>query len=105
MAKEMTVDDFQVWERHQCAKVQLLTLRGVRVVGKAFYPGSEVLDPLYAVLREQEGTEFGEVKPFIRGFLDAAEIEVERVNVYIGFHWRALKKQEPFPKERPRALL
>ncbi len=105
MAEEMTVDDFQVWERHQCAKVQLLTLRGVRVVGKRFDSGSKVLNPLYAVLSEQDGTEFGEVKPFIRGFLDAAEIEVERVNVYECFHWRALKKQEPFPKERPRALL
>ena len=101
----MTLDDFQVWERHQCAKVQLLTLRGVRVVGKRFYPGSEVLNPLYAVLRKQDGTDFGEVKQVIRGILDAAEIEVERVNVYVGFHWRVLKKQGPLPQERPRALL
>ncbi len=105
MAEDMAVDDFQVWERHQCAKVQLLTLRGVRVVGKRFDPGGEVLDSLYAVLRKQDGTEFGEVKPFIRGILDAAKIEVERVNVYVGFHWRVLKKQGPLQQERPRALL
>ena len=37
--------------------------------------------------------------------LDAAIIEVERVNVYVGFHWRGLKKQGPLPQERPRALL
>ncbi len=83
----------------------MLALRGVWVVGKRFDSGSKVLNPLYSVLRKQDGTEFGEVKPLVRSIFDAAEIEVERVNVYIGFHWRVLKKQEPFPKERPRALL
>ena len=39
------------------------------------------------------------------GCLYATEVEIERVNVDVGFHWRAPKKQEPLPKERLRALL
>ena len=54
---------------------------------------------------QQNPTELKEIKPLVKGIFDAAEIEVKRVNAYIGFHWRALKKQGPLPKERPRDLL
>jgi hypothetical protein len=57
------------------------------------------------MLGQQNPTELRDVEPFVRGTLYAAEIEVERVNVHVGPHWRVLKKQEPSPEERPRALL
>jgi len=39
------------------------------------------------------------------GALYATEVEIERVNIHVGLHWRAPKKQEPPPKERLRAQL
>ena len=67
--------------------------------------GRKVFDLLDLVLWQQDATKLSEVEPFVGGALYAAEIEVERVNVHVGFHWRAPKKQEPLPKERLRALL
>ena len=67
--------------------------------------GRKILDPLDLMLRQQDGAKFRQVKPLVGGALYATEVKVERVNVHIGFHCRVLKKQEPPPKERLRALL
>ena len=67
--------------------------------------GRKVLDSLDLMLRQQDAAKPGQVKPLIGGAFDATEVEVERVNVHVGSHWHVLKKQEPPPKERLRALL
>ena len=67
--------------------------------------GRKVLDSLDLMLRQQDAAKPRQVQPLVRGVLYAAEVEVERVNVHVSFHWRAPKKQEPSPKERLRALL
>jgi hypothetical protein len=67
--------------------------------------GGKVFDSLDLVLWQQDVAKFTEVEPLVGGAFYAAEIEVERVNVHVGFHWRAPKKQEPLPKQRLRALL
>jgi hypothetical protein len=55
--------------------------------------------------RQKDAAKFRQVKPLVGGAFYATEVEVERVDVYVGFHRRAPKKQEPPPKERLRALL
>ena len=105
MAKKMTVNDLQVTERSQCAKIDLLSCRSIRTVRQGLDVGRKVLNPLDLMPWQKDAAKFRQVKPFVGGALYATEVEIERVNVHVGFHWRAQKKQEPPPKERLRALL
>jgi len=105
MAKKMIVNDLQVTERSQCAKIDLLSCRGIRTVRQGLDVGRKILNPLDLMPWQKDAAKFRQVKPFVGGALYATEVEIERVNVHVGFHWRAQKKQEPPPKERLRALL
>ena len=84
---------------------ELLSLGSAGVVWERFDVCGEVLDPRDLMPGQENTTELREIEPLVGSTLYAAEIEVERVNVNKGLHCRAPKKQEPLPKERPRALL
>ena len=105
MAKKMAVNDLQVRKRAQGTKIELLSGGSVGTIRQGPNVGRKIFDPLDLMLRQQDGAEFRQVKPLVGGALNATEVKVERVNVHVGVHRRAPKKQEPPPKERLRALL
>ena len=105
MAEKMTVNDLQISERSERTEIELLSCRSIGTAGQGLDVGRKVLNPLDLMLWQQDRAKFRQVKPLVGGALYATEVKVERVNVHVGFHCRAPKKQEPLPKERLRALL
>jgi len=91
--------------RKRGAKVGLLSYRRIGTVRQGFHVGRKVSDPINLMLWQKNGAKFRQVKSLVGSVLYATEVEVERVDVHVGFHRRAPKKQEPPPKERLRALL
>ena len=79
--------DTQAWDGLQGTYIHLLALGALWVIGASGNEGCEVANTVDMVIRlQQAATEFMEVEPAIGRSLYCPVVEVEPVNVDVGFH-------------------
>ncbi len=85
--------DRQVWNRAQGAKVNFLAITLLRIARSRSNKRSEVADAVDLIVRQHLRTEGGEIEPSVRRLAQAAVVEIEGVNIDVGFEGH--KKQKP----------
>jgi len=91
----VTVDDLEVRERAERPEKGLLPRGLIGIARTGADPSGEVLDPGNLVPREEQLAQLPDIKPPERRPLDGAIVQVEAIDIHIGLHASAGKKQRP----------